>query len=97
VTMNLPEDVREQFRELGRQGGLKTAYRMTPEQKRGQARMAHEARWTNLLARVDADFPGLTDAQRNEKAAYLYRLEMAEAGRKSWTVRRARRAAQTTP
>jgi hypothetical protein len=43
--MDLPDDVREQFRRHGRDGGLRRAQSMTPAARRQVARRAAAARW----------------------------------------------------
>jgi hypothetical protein len=43
--MDLPDDVREQFRRFGRTGGLRRAEGMAPAARRGVARRAAAARW----------------------------------------------------
>ena len=44
-TMDLPDDVREQFRRYGRLGGLRRAERMVPATRRSVARRAAVALW----------------------------------------------------
>jgi hypothetical protein len=44
--LELPDEVRESFREFGRAGGRARAARMTPERRRQVARRAASARWT---------------------------------------------------
>ncbi len=51
-------------------------------------------RWGRLLAKVDEDFPGLTDAERNEKASYLFRMQMSSAGKSGAKITKARWAAR---
>jgi hypothetical protein len=43
--MDLPEDVREQFRQYGREGGRRRAEGMPPSARRDVARRAAAARW----------------------------------------------------
>lgn len=43
--MDLPDDVREQFRRHGREGGRRRAEGMTPATRRRVARLAASARW----------------------------------------------------
>jgi hypothetical protein len=43
--MDLPDEVREQFRRYGRSGGLRRAERTTPARRRSVARRAATARW----------------------------------------------------
>jgi anti-sigma-K factor RskA len=44
--MELPEDVRQRFREHGRRGGLRRAERLPPAAREAVARRAATARWT---------------------------------------------------
>ena len=43
--MRLPDEIREQFRRHGRQGGRRRAARMSPDGRRAVARRAAAGRW----------------------------------------------------
>ncbi len=77
--MNIPESVREVFREYGRQGGQRRAERMSPEARSAVARQAAIRRWTRTRFGADnfhtAGLPGgeiidagLIDLARGEES-----------------------------